>query len=200
MKTIMLTIIFLKISLAAHGGELTIESPDKRYSIIFRHSNGESFLPDIYLHETLTGHDIRLAHYAKIKKGSSNFNAMWSPDSNHVAVSLTGLHGFAKVHDPDQALIYVGDNPVRVWRIGVSPRISLVEFLPIPKALDTRKTSFHLSTFALRWEGNKTLWISDGPKNRCFRYRLTKNGKMLADAFKEIPKKTAEQAVPPNGP
>jgi len=166
------------IGVTAHGDELTVTSPDQRYSIIFRHSNGESFLPDTYLHESLTGDDLRLAGYAPIKKGSSRFNALWSPDSRHVAVTLTGLPGL---------------NGVQVWRIGVSPHISMLEILPLPKAIDTKKTSFVGGTSAHSWEGNEILWISDRSKNRLFRYRLTKNRKMLADAFEELPKKPAEK-------
>jgi hypothetical protein len=170
----------LMIGVTAHGGELTVTSPDKRYSIIFRHSKGESVLPVIFLRETLNGYESKLFEYASsLGQAASSQKALWSPDSHHFALTIVAGKGTMEVV---------------VYRLR-NDSLDKVEILPLPKAIDTEEISFPGSPSADRWEDIRTLWISDSSKNRCFRYRLTKNRKMLADAFEEFPKKPAKKTA-----
>ena len=60
-----------------------------------------------------------------------------------------------------------------------------VEILPIPKPLDAKRYGHRGGPSVERWQDNRTLWIRDSQKSRSFRYRFTKQGKLLADGFKQ---------------
>ncbi len=168
MRKILIAFLFSALYLAAHADEPSVVSPNKRYHVRLHHNPGAIF-PVIILRDARTGREAEVFDYDSVGQGTTGLDALWSPDSRYVALGIA---------------VGPSTHEVEVYRID-NGKAAEVELLPLPKSLDTKKYSFRGGTFADRWEDSRTLWVGDSSKNRSFRYHFTKNGKLLAHAFKD---------------
>jgi hypothetical protein len=145
-----------------------VASPDSRY-IVRLHHKPDSTFPLILLRDTRTGRETEVFDYDSVGQGTTGLHAVWSPDSRHVAVTIA---------------VGPATQEFAVYRVA-DGTASELEILPIPKALDAPRHGHRGGPSVNRWEDNRTLWINDGQKNRAFRYRISKQGKLLADGFKD---------------
>lgn len=167
-RTILTALLSLTLCIAANADKHALASPNKRYLIRLHHKR-DSIYPVIILRDTRTGREVEVFDYDSTGQGTTALEALWSPDSRHVALDIS---------------VGPSTHEVAVYRIE-DGKATEAELLPLPKALDIKKYSFRGGTFASHWKDNRTLWIGDNSKNRSFRYRFTENGKLLTDAFKD---------------
>jgi hypothetical protein len=123
----------------------------------------------IILRDTRTGREAEIFDYESVGQGTSVLHAVWSPDSRYVALTLA--MGPAT---QDVAVYRVTDGAARE-----------VKILPIPKSLDAKRHGHRGGPSVERWQDHRTLWVSDDQKNRSFRYRLNKQGQLVADGFRQ---------------
>jgi hypothetical protein len=168
-KTSLLAFSYLALSLMASAGEPSVPSPDKRYLVTLQSAKPDTAFPVIVLRDTSTGRDVELFDYDSVGQGTSALHAVWSPDSRHVALTLA---------------MGPATQNVAVYRI-TNGTAHEVPILPIPKSLDAVRHGHRGGPSVDCWHDNRTLWVNDGQKSRSFRYRFTKQGKLLADHFKE---------------
>lgn len=163
-----IAILFSALQVIANADEPSLASPDKRY-LIRLHHKPDAIYPVVILRDTRSGHESQIFDYDSVGQGAIGLDALWSPDSRYVVLGIA---------------VSPSKHAVKVYRIDQGV-VREVEILPVPKALDTRTKSDRGGPFTDRWEDNRTLWIGDSTKYRVFRYRVTKDGKLKADAFKE---------------
>jgi hypothetical protein len=168
MKTAVLAILFSVVCLQAADHDTPVKSPDKRYVIFLRPPQGDAVFPVIMLRDSRTGREEEIFDGNSIGQGA-DLHAVWSPDSRHVALTI------AMGPATQEVFVYRISNGV----------VSEVELLPIPKAIDARRYGHRGGPSVKHWQDSRTLWIVDGQKSRSFRYRFTKQGKLLADGFKQ---------------
>ncbi len=167
MRTIYLVLLLVALGLEASGDEPSVSSPDGRYILRLFHK-ANSIFPVIFLKDTRTGGETEVFDYESVDEGTTDLDAIWSPDSRHVAIDVR--NGPAT----HMCVAYLVKNG----------QAREIEFLPIRKSLDATRHNFRGGTFGDHWEDNQTLWVGDTQKFRTFRYRLTKKGKLLTIGFK----------------
>jgi hypothetical protein len=168
MRTTLLVLLFLTLCLAARGDESSVASPDGRYAVRLHHKPNSVF-PLILLRDIRSGNETEVFDYESVGQGTTGLHAVWSPDSRHVAFTIA---------------VGPATQEFAVYRIA-NGTVRELEILPIPKSLDAPHQGHRGGPSVNRWEDSHTLWINDGQKNRAFRYRITKQSKLLADGFKE---------------
>lgn len=167
MKATFLTLLLSTFCLAASSNEPSVASPDGRYVVRLCHKP-DSIYPLILLRDTRTGKETEVFDYDSVGQGTTGLDAVWSPDSRYLALTIA---------------VGPATQEFAVYRIADGAAREL-EILPIPKSLDAPRYGHRGGPSVNRWEDSRTLWINDGQKNRAFRYRITKHGKLLADGFK----------------
>ena len=167
-KAIVVAVMLCLVLGAARADEPAVESPSKRYVVRLQHRDGATF-PVIILRDTQSGRESEIFDYDSVGQGTTGLEALWSPDSVHLALTI---------------VVGPSTQEVQLYRIAEG-QAREIEIPPVPKAFDTKKYSHRGGTYADRWEGSRVLWIGDSSKNRRFRYRFTKNDKLVVDAFKD---------------
>lgn len=160
-----------KMPAAAENAPDVLVSPDQRYALTLVRPAKPGQFPLIVLREVKSGRKLWEFDYEWAEeRHAGNLHAGWAPDSKHVAVTIQ----IARVID------------TTVLRIG-KEKAEEVEFLPIPAKLDKESYTTRGGDSFSHWETNTTLWLNCTTKSRSFRYQLTKDGKLLADAYEDDP-------------
>lgn len=167
-KATILSLLLFAVFVQAADYDAPVKSPDGRCVVFLRPPAGEAVFPVITLRDTRTGKETEIFDGDSIGQ-NTGLHAVWSPDSRHVALTI------AMGPATQEAFVYRVDNGA----------VHEVELLPIPKSIDAPRHGHRGGPSVERWQDNRTLWINDGQKSRAFRYRLTKQGKLLADGFKQ---------------
>jgi len=146
-------------------------SPNKRYELSLVQPTETGKYPVLILRDLKTGRKLWDFDYEQIAEWhSGDLHAGWTPDSKHLAITI-------------QAARVVGTTVLSID----GEKVEEVELLPIPAKLDTKSYTTRGGEYFSNWETNSSLWLNDSSKSRSFRYSLTKEGKLLADAFEGDP-------------
>jgi hypothetical protein len=166
-RTTILALLVSTLPLIA-ADEPSVASPDRRYAIRLHHEP-DAVYPVILLRDTRSGKETEVFTYDSVGQVTTRLRSAWSPDSHHVAFTIA---------------VGPATQEFAVFRM-VDGTARELEILPIPKSLDAPLLGHRGGPSVDRWADNRTLWINDGQKNRAFRYRITKEGKLAADGFKD---------------
>lgn len=146
-------------------------SPDKRFELKLIQPAEPGKYPLMVLRDLKSGQALWEFDYAEVDEWhTGELDAAWTPDSRHLAVTI-------------QVARVIGTTVLSVHQ----EKVEEVEFLPVPAKLNKKSYTTRGGEFFSHWESNTSLWLNDNTRNRSFRYSLTKEGKLLADAFKDDP-------------
>ncbi len=153
------------------AADAVLRSPDARYEVTLVQPTGDEKSTLIVLRDLKTNQQIWDFDYDSVaERHVSDLRGGWSPDSRHLALTI-------------QVARVVETMVLRVEE----EKVEEVEMLPIPEKLDNPSYTHRGGEFFSHWESNEALWINNNTKNRSFRFFMTQDGKMLADAFEDDP-------------